>query len=85
LYCCRVTGRAIWASLGTSPSYGQAGVAFWLLGFETKGRSIEEIDATLTQPAVLESAGAAGPAPRGVKDRRDGRRLDDNPRPGAPL
>jgi len=25
-------------------------VAFWLIGFETKGRSFEEMDATLTKP-----------------------------------
>ena len=42
--------------------YGQAGVAFWLLGFETKGRSIEEIDSALIRPRVIEGAGAAGPA-----------------------
>jgi MFS transporter, putative metabolite:H+ symporter len=34
---------AFWAAL--------AAVAFWLLGIETKGRSIEEIDAALTNPA----------------------------------
>jgi putative MFS transporter len=65
--------------------YGQAGAAFWLLGFETKRRSIEEIDATLARPAVLERAGAAGPAPRGVKDRGRRRLLDNNRRPGARL
>jgi hypothetical protein len=37
-------------------------VAFWLLGFETKSRSIEEIDAALATPAVIGRAGAAGPA-----------------------
>jgi len=42
--------------------YGQAGVAFWLLGFETKGWSIEEIDAALTTPTVIGRAGAAGTA-----------------------
>jgi putative MFS transporter len=31
--------------------YGQAGVAFWLLGFETRGRSIEEIDSSLSAAA----------------------------------
>jgi MFS transporter, putative metabolite:H+ symporter len=30
--------------------YGQAGLVFALLGFETKGRSIEEINASLTKP-----------------------------------
>jgi MFS transporter, putative metabolite:H+ symporter len=30
--------------------YGQAGVAFWLLGFETRGRSIEEIDDAFARP-----------------------------------
>jgi MFS transporter, putative metabolite:H+ symporter len=34
---------AFWAAL--------AALAFWLLGIETKGRSIEEIDAALTKPA----------------------------------
>ena len=41
---------AFWAAL--------AAVAFWLLGIETKGRSIEEIDAALTRPATLPSNGA---------------------------
>lgn len=31
--------------------YAMAGCAFWFIGFETKGRSIEEIDAALTRPA----------------------------------
>jgi MFS transporter, putative metabolite:H+ symporter len=31
--------------------YGQAGIMFLLLGFETKGRSIEEIDRSLKAPA----------------------------------
>lgn len=34
--------------------YGQAGVAFWLLGFETRGRSIEEIDDALAPPTRLQ-------------------------------
>ena len=38
--------------------YGQAGVAFWLLGFETRGRSIEEIDRSLTGSAMLAAAGS---------------------------
>jgi putative MFS transporter len=42
--------------------YGQAGVAFWLLGFETKGRSIEDIDAALAKPTVIGRAAAAGSA-----------------------
>jgi putative MFS transporter len=33
--------------------YGQAGVMFLLLGFETKGRSIEEINRTLDTPASV--------------------------------
>jgi putative MFS transporter len=33
--------------------YAQAAVAFWLLGFETKGRSIEEIDAALAGPSPV--------------------------------
>lgn len=33
--------------------YGQAGVAFWLLGFETRGRSIEEIDDAFARPERL--------------------------------
>jgi putative MFS transporter len=32
--------------------YGQAGLMFLLLGFETKGRSIEEIDSSLKAPAA---------------------------------
>jgi putative MFS transporter len=32
--------------------YALAAAAFWLLGFETKGRSIEEIDRSLTPPAT---------------------------------
>jgi putative MFS transporter len=35
--------------------YAQAVVAFWLLGFETKGRSIEEIDAALTGPSPVKA------------------------------
>src|SRR5207302_9342586 len=38
--------------------YGQAGLMFVLLGFETKGRSIEEINSALDAPAT-----AAAPAP----------------------
>jgi putative MFS transporter len=34
--------------------YGQAGVAFWLLGFETRGRSIEEIDDAFARPERLQ-------------------------------
>jgi hypothetical protein len=32
--------------------YDQAGLMFIILGFETKGRSIEEIDRSLKAPAV---------------------------------
>jgi putative MFS transporter len=32
--------------------YAQAALAFWFVGFETKGRSIEEIDSSLTEPAA---------------------------------
>jgi len=32
--------------------YGQAGIMFVLLGFETRGRSIEEIDSSLKAPVV---------------------------------
>jgi hypothetical protein len=39
---------AFWAAL--------AALAFWLLGIETKGRSIEEIDAALTKPALAKPA-----------------------------
>jgi MFS transporter, putative metabolite:H+ symporter len=40
--------------------YGQAGLMFVLLGFETKGRSIEEIDSSLKASAVTPvTAGAA--------------------------
>ena len=34
---------AFWYVLGA--------VAFWFIGFETRGRTIEEIDAALTAPA----------------------------------
>jgi hypothetical protein len=47
---------AFWAAL--------AAVAFVLLGIETKGRSIEEIDAALTGPAPGRQ-GLGGLAPRG--------------------
>jgi len=44
--------------------YVQAGIAFWLLGFETRGRGIEEIDAALTKPArVLPGASQQTPLP----------------------
>jgi putative MFS transporter len=33
--------------------YVMAGLAFWFVGFETKGRSIEEIDTALTKPASV--------------------------------
>ena len=33
--------------------YFQAAVAFWLLGFETRGRTFEDIDAALTMPAMV--------------------------------
>jgi putative MFS transporter len=39
--------------------YGQAALMFLVLGFETKGRSIEEISSALDAPAT---AAAAGPA-----------------------
>ena len=32
--------------------YAQAALVFWFVGFETKGRSIEEIDSSLTEPAA---------------------------------
>ena len=32
--------------------YGQEGLMFVLLGFDTKGRSIEEIDSSLKAPAL---------------------------------
>jgi putative MFS transporter len=38
--------------------YGQAGVAFWLLGFETRGRSIEEIDRSLAGSAMFAATGS---------------------------
>jgi hypothetical protein len=41
---------AFWAAL--------AAVAFWLLGIETKSRSIEEIDAALTKPALAKAPAA---------------------------
>ena len=42
--------------------YAQAGVAFWLLGFETKGRSIEEIDASLAKPRGIPAIAPRQPA-----------------------
>ena len=43
--------------------YAQAAVAFWLLGFETKGRSIEEIDRSLAKvPAPIPEHQPALPA-----------------------
>ncbi len=33
--------------------YGLAAVAFWLLGFETRGRTFEDIDASLAVPATV--------------------------------
>jgi MFS transporter, putative metabolite:H+ symporter len=38
--------------------YGQAAVVFWLLGFETKGRSIEEIDTALAAPSPVKPRAA---------------------------
>jgi putative MFS transporter len=38
--------------------YGQAAVVFWLLGFETKGRSIEEIDGALATPSPAKGGAA---------------------------
>ena len=32
--------------------YAQAALVFWFVGFETKGRSIEEIDSSLNEPAA---------------------------------
>jgi MFS transporter, putative metabolite:H+ symporter len=42
--------------------YGQAGLMFLLLGFETKGRSIEEINRSLETPAGVELAPVRVPA-----------------------
>jgi MFS transporter, putative metabolite:H+ symporter len=45
--------------------YGQAGLVFWFIGFETKGRSIEEINRTLDeQAAVTGAVAASSPAAR---------------------
>ena len=33
--------------------YGLAGLVFWLFAIETKGRSIEEIDAVLTKASAM--------------------------------
>jgi hypothetical protein len=49
--------------------YGQAGIAFWLLGFETRGQRIEEIDAALTKPASC-PARASKPHYRRDRQRR---------------
>ena len=44
--------------------YLLAGLAFWLLGFETKGRSIEEIDRQLARPMPAEAKVASKPSAR---------------------
>ena len=45
--------------------YGQAGQVFWFIGFETKGRSIEEINSALDeQPAVAGAVAASAPVAR---------------------
>ena len=44
--------------------YLLAGLAFWLLGFETKGRSIEEIDRQLASPMPAEAKVASKPSAR---------------------
>jgi hypothetical protein len=33
-------------------------IAYWFIGFETKGRSFEEIDATLTGPSPVKAPAA---------------------------
>jgi putative MFS transporter len=43
--------------------YGQAAVAFWLLGFETKGRSIEDIDSALVNRDGSAAAGRRSALP----------------------
>jgi MFS transporter, putative metabolite:H+ symporter len=42
--------------------YGQAAIVFWLIGIETKGRSIEEIGSTLDEPAAASVRAPATPA-----------------------
>jgi putative MFS transporter len=42
--------------------YGQAGLMFLLLGFETRGRSIEEIDSSLDAPATAAPVAVRAPA-----------------------
>jgi hypothetical protein len=37
--------------------YGLAAVAFWLLGFETRGRTFEDIDASLAVPTTVAVGG----------------------------
>jgi MFS transporter, putative metabolite:H+ symporter len=39
--------------------YAQAAVAFWILGFETRGRSIEDIDSILAKPTPANARGAS--------------------------
>jgi putative MFS transporter len=41
---------AFWAALAAG--------ALWLIGIETKGRSIEKIDAVLTKPALVKAPAA---------------------------
>jgi hypothetical protein len=45
---------AFWWALGA--------LTFWLIGFETKGRSIEEIDRALNQPLPVSARPAQQPA-----------------------
>ena len=45
---------AFWWALGA--------LTFWLIGFETKGRSIEEIDRALDQPLPISVRPAQQPA-----------------------
>src|SRR5207244_13520798 len=37
-------------------------IGFWVFGFEPKGRTFEEIDATLDAPATAAASGARAPA-----------------------
>ena len=37
-------------------------IGFWVFGYEPKGRTFEEIDATLDAPATAAASGARAPA-----------------------
>ena len=52
--------------------YALAATAFWLVAFETKGRSIEEIDASLAEAVTSEGAGLNYPSQTDTRSRTTG-------------